>query len=252
MTDLSIMYSGGLDSLIMYNYARYHGFDPICLYVDFGHPYAEKELKSIKKNNKWTPEVEVIKLDSLYNLVESRLSNQIIPSRNLLLSTIGAMFSPRVWIGALDGEQLGKEHDKSERFFEDSTKLLTFTNEFFQQETIIEAPFANMSKSETINWALNVGKVPLDVLLETSSCYSGTDEKCGKCLTCIKRYIAFLSNGIIEPGYKTDPLKSEYFKELNREIPLALKNRDFSRFTPKRIKEFLDVKEMYGDLIDSN
>lgn len=241
MINLSVCYSGGLDSLIMYNYALAHNYNPMCFYVDFGHPYAQKEIESIKKLEglEYCPaKVEVIKLDTLYALISKRLSNQIIPSRNLLLAVIGSMFSERVWIGALDGEQLGKEHDKSERFFKDSTKLLSFTNEFFQKETIIEAPFANFSKSETIKWAID-NNIPLNTLFLTTSCYSETDCKCGKCLTCVKRAIAFKANGISEPDYKHDPFLSDYFNELKIEIPLALKNNDFSRFTKKRCLEFL-------------
>jgi 7-cyano-7-deazaguanine synthase in queuosine biosynthesis len=149
-TDLTIMYSGGLDSFISYHYALKQGFSPLCLFVDMGHPYAEKEWNAIMSiPEDIRPPVEKLKMTDLYTLISSRLHNQIIPSRNVMLATIGAMFSPRVWINALDGEQNGKEHDKSERYFEDTSKLLSFTNEAFQTETIIESPFANMSKAKS-------------------------------------------------------------------------------------------------------
>lgn len=244
MEKVSIMFSGGLDSMIMYHFAIAQGLSPVCLYVDLGHPYAHKEKTAMARNSEWMPEVEIIELSSLYHLIEKRMSNQIIPSRNVLLAVIGGMFSPRVWLGALDGEQLGKEHDKSPRFFEDTTKLLSFTNEFFQKETSIEAPFGKMSKSETLRWALEYG-IPLDELLATSSCYDGSDGKCGMCLTCVKRRLAFLANGIEEPGYPVGLMDSPYMQELIREIPIADANKDYSRFTPKRIEEFkMAMKEL--------
>lgn len=230
--------------MIMYHFAIAQGLSPVCLYVDLGHPYAHKEKTAMARNSEWMPEVEIIELSSLYHLIEKRMSNQIIPSRNVLLAVIGGMFSPRVWLGALDGEQLGKEHDKSPRFFEDTTKLLSFTNEFFQKETSIEAPFGKMSKSETLRWALEYG-IPLDELLATSSCYDGSDGKCGMCLTCVKRRLAFLANGIEEPGYPVGLMDSPYMQELIREIPIADANKDYSRFTPKRIEEFkMAMKEL--------
>lgn len=242
MSNLSIMYSSGLDSFIMHQYARAKGYDPVCIYLDLGHPYAEKEKASMLRESPWQPKVEVLDMRTLYSLIQSRLSNQIIPGRNLLLATVGAMFSGRVWLGALDGEQLGKEHDKSPKFFNDATALLTYTNEFFTPETIVEAPFANMSKSETIRWALDTG-VPLYELFATSTCYSGEEHKCGKCLSCVKRYMAFLANDIEEPGYEANPLDAPYFHELRVQIPEAERNKDYSRFTPKRIREFNDVMQ---------
>lgn len=243
MSDVSIMFSGGLDSMIMYHYAKAQCLDPVCIYLNMGHPYAHKEIAAMHRKSEWMPKVEMINAVELFPLIEKRLSNQIIPSRNLLLATIGGMFSPRVWLGALDGEQLGKEHDKSPRFFKDSSTLLSFTNEFFQPQTRVEAPFGNMSKSETVHWALEYG-IPLEELLATSSCYDGEKDKCGKCLTCCKRWIAFQKNGIDEPGYESDPRKSPYMEELLREIPKAHNARDYSRFTPKRIEEFLSIQHL--------
>lgn len=238
MTDVTILYSGGLDSLIMYNYAVAHGYTPLCLHVDLGQPYGDKERATFNIVDQFHPKVEVIHMSGLYELISSRLSNQIIPSRNVMLSVIGSMFSGEVWLGALDGEQLGKEHDKSPRFFEEISNLLTYTNEMFQPRTLVKAPFAEMSKSETIAWALDYG-IPLSVLVGTSSCYSDTEHKCGECLTCVKRFLAFKANGIVELGYSKDPLQSDYYKELLVEIPKAYENKDFSRFTPKRCEEFL-------------
>ena len=226
------MYSGGLDSVTMYHYAIKQGLTPILIYVDMFHPYAEQELEAMKNRN-----VKVIKMD-LYPQIEHRLSNQIIPSRNLLLATIGSMFSDRVWIGALDGEQRGKERDKSQRFFYDTTSLLTYLNNFFQELTLVEAPFMNKSKKEVIEWALNNG-VDEEELLNSRSCYSNEDTECGKCLTCVKRHMALWLNGI-DDGNKEEVTNSDYFEELITEIPKANRLRDYSRFSKKRIKEFND------------
>jgi 7-cyano-7-deazaguanine synthase in queuosine biosynthesis len=253
--DVTIMYSGGLDSLIAYSYAKHQlGIKPLCLFVDMDHEYAHKELNAMHNivsqaytnNEDWlrfVPNVRELRINGLIPLIQSRLSNQIIPSRNVMLATIGSMFAPRVWINALDGEQNGKEHDKSVRFFDDTSELLTFTNSFFQDKTIIESPFAKMTKAETITWALDNG-MPLDLLFQTSSCYHGEKEKCGECLTCYKRYTAFLLNGIVEEGYETNPLSTDYAEEMRREIPKAAETNDTTRFTSKRIAEHFKLYDM--------
>jgi 7-cyano-7-deazaguanine synthase len=248
MNDLAIAYSGGLDSLISYHYAIVKGYTPICFNINFGHEYNDKEVKSMAAiRKKYSPDkIHRVDLSSIMPLMATRLTNQIIPSRNVLLAVVGSMIAPRVWINALDGEQNGKEHDKSPKFFEDTSKLLTFTNEIFQPKTIVESPFANMTKSQIIKWALENG-IPEKVLTETSSCYDANQQKCGKCLTCVKRYLAFKANGIIEHGYTTNPLESDYYKELEIEIPKAMFNQDFSRFTRSRIEEFMGIGQFTND-----
>lgn len=240
MKSVAVMYSGGLDSFAMYHYAKSLGMDPICVNVDFGHDYSTKEQDAMSIKSEWHPEVRKIHIDGLWDLIKGRLSNQIIPSRNVLLGVIGSMIAPVVWLGALEGEQNGKEHDKSDRFFADTTRLLSFTNEFFQPESHVQAPFRYMTKSDVIGWMIQYG-IPLEVLFNTSSCYHPTKQKCGECLTCVKRYLAFLENDIVEPDYDANPLQSAYFQELTREIPKAIEDSDYSRFTETRAKEFMTV-----------
>jgi len=247
---LAIMYSGGLDSLISYNYAikekGYKKEDITCIWANMGQDYAMKEFDVVAKMDiqfpEYAPEVIQIDMMDLVPALESRLSNQIIPSRNVLLATIGSMFGETVWINALDGEQNGKEHDKSPKFFHDVSKLLTFTNEFFQKKTTVETPFSHMSKADTITWALKAG-IPVDVLFETSTCYDKEEQKCGQCLTCYKRYVAFKLNNIDEPGYTVNPLDCDYAKELDKQMPKAILNRDFSRFTEKRCAEWSKLQK---------
>jgi 7-cyano-7-deazaguanine synthase in queuosine biosynthesis len=238
--NVSIMISGGLDSYIMDRYATVNGFNSTLIYVNLGHPYVESEKKAIKIAGFDAIEIN---MEALYPAIEKRLSNQIIPSRNMLFAVVGSMFNPRVWLGALDGEQHGKEHDKSRRFFDDASSLLSYTNEFFQAETIIETPFSHLTKAGTIEWALSTGGISKEDLLRTSSCYSGHETPCGVCLTCYKRWAAFLLNDIVETGHEANPWESDYAKEMAQEIPKAHKAGDHSRFTPSRIDEWFDVRE---------
>lgn len=232
------MYSGGLDSFIACAYAEWRGFAPIPIYVDLYHPYHQKEREAISN----LPVMPYFVPIPLYYMIEDRIKDHIIPSRNVLFATIGGMFASTVWICALDGEQLGKEHDKSDRFFEDTTRLLSFTNEYFQPVTVVETPFKYLSKAEIIHWALTHG-VELSDLRKTSSCYSADKGNCGECLTCYKRYAAFMLNHIdTRRDFLTDPLLSDYAKEIDEKIPEADRNQDFSRFTRKRVHEHFELK----------
>lgn len=223
--DLAIMYSGGLDSFISAHYAKSTGYkNPVGIYVDLGHEYAQKERDAILKTNPGIP-IKFLNMSDLWPLLSPIMTNQIIPSRNLLLATIGSMVAPVVWINSLKGEEImpsikdrdpsGTKHDKSVAFFEKATDILTMTNFFFRDNTTIESPFKDMTKADSIRWALDAG-VDIQELYSTTSCYSGDDEKCGHCLTCYKRFSAFLLNEKIEPGYSHNPLRSEYARNIDK------------------------------------
>lgn len=230
--DVAVMYSGGLDSYIALFYALSKGLNPIPVYVDLGHPYAFKERRAIQ--GLAIPAI-TLNLSSLFGHIEGRMTNQIIPSRNALLGVIGSMIAPRVWIAAVDGEQLGKERDKSPEFFAQMTELVTMTNSFFVDETLVETPFPEMSKAELVGWAIenNVSN-----LRWTVSCYYDIEGHCGNCLTCYKRWSAFMYHGIdTTDQYRNKPFWSEYAHDMRQEIPIAEHAKDYSRFTPKRMAE---------------
>jgi 7-cyano-7-deazaguanine synthase in queuosine biosynthesis len=252
--NLSIMYSGGLDSYIAYHVAKSGKYTPQLIHVDLGHPYAGKEKKAMDEIG--LPYTS-INASELYPAISHRITNHIIPSRNVLFAVVGSMFNSRVWICALDGEQYGKENDKSVAFFNDISALLSFTNNFFQKRTIVESPFlrAHQSKVEVVNWAVrNLKAVELRQMLSTNSCYSSEEGHCGKCLTCYKRYVALRLNGfkenVLVALFKSHPLESDYAKEMDRLIPIASSRMDYSRFTLKRCREYFELKKLVGDDID--
>jgi 7-cyano-7-deazaguanine synthase len=249
--DLSIMYSGGLDSYIAYHVAKSANYSPQLIHVDLGHPYAKKEKKAADEIG--IPYVS-ISAEEFYPAIAHRITNHIIPSRNVLFAVIGGAFNSRVWICALDGEQNGRENDKSAAFFQDVTRLLSFTNNFFQKRTIVESPFlrAHMSKVEVVNWAVrNLKAVELRQMLMTNSCYSSDEGHCGKCLTCYKRYTALRLGGfrekILKKSFKTNPMKSAYAKEMDELIPQADAKRDYTRFTKKRCNEYWQLRELIDE-----
>lgn len=247
--EVVILYSGGLDSYLAYFYAVHSGYKPTLLHVDYGQPYANQEYAACVSMELPFLEVEI---RGLWPLLEKRMDNHIVPSRNALLITLGGMIGEIVWLCALDGEQLGEERDKSDVFYDTMTGLLTLTNKHFTEKTVAETPFRYMSKKEVIEFGIDFG-VPVEHMRETTSCYEPTasGKQCGKCLTCYKRYVAFLLNGVDTlDDFEANPLLSDYAKEMAREIPLASRRHDFSRFTPKRIAEHFQLLQYLPKEID--
>ena len=230
---VAIMLSGGLDSYLMYWYAKKNGYQPIPIRVDLGHPYASKEEEAIK-GFEFADEVVHISMEDFVKQIPTNVDtkNQIIPGRNLLLGIIGANFAEEVWIGALHSEWHGKERDKSFKFFEDSTALLTYTFNVMRDRTELKTPFFHLTKSGLVEWALNNG-ITEEQMKKTVTCYDEGKGHCWRCSTCFKRWMAMANNGLSE-HYDANPRESDYAKELMEEIRTGNKNK---RLTPERIFE---------------
>jgi len=245
-----IMTSGGLDSYVAYYYAKKMGYEPVPVWVDLGQPYAKKEEASID-SFEFANEVKKIHIDLLrpeFNNVPD-INHWIIPGRNLLLAVIGASFGDRVWICALDGEmhKFARERDKTPEFYHLSSGLLTYVFDILRPETVVETPFANMTKTEIVKWALENGITP-EQLLKTSSCYDGEAGKpCGKCGTCFKRWVALTNNGLSEE-YEYPPYGEEnlYAQDSIKKMKEAWDKKDFSHYSEKRIKETFSALEKAG------
>jgi len=207
---VAIMISGGLDSYIMYFYAKKNWFEPIPIRVNLWQPYAEKELNALKKFEFYD---EIIKLD--FKDYTKDMVWDIIPWRNLFLGMIGANYAEQVWIGALYGEWTGANMDKSFKFFEDATKILTYNFTPLRERTELKTPFFHLTKAGLVKRALE-NWLTEGQLKKTSTCYHVTKHNCWECPTCFKRYCAMKLNGIDEK-FEKNPLDSEYAKKMKEE-----------------------------------
>lgn len=236
---VAVMFSGGLDSYVALRYAEHLGLRAVPVFVRMGHRYEAKEMKTA-----WDllPEGrEMVIVDSGWaTLTRRHHVDDIIPARNLILATIGALYAPRVWICALEDERLAANADKSTEFFGLTTALLSSIFKLWHREVVVESPFFTMTKAEVIRLALDIG-VTREELFATSSCYSEKERKCGKCLTCFKRYEAFLLNQICETGYASNPARSPYAVTLNERMKSEYW---WVNITYKRRQEFEEYKSI--------
>ena len=245
--ELVILMSGGMDSVLAYYYAvKEKGYKPediLALWFDIGHPYARKEEQVI---DRLPFPVEKIRIDLIRdefdNVPGKEDGKQIIPGRNLIFATIASSFGKRIWLMALDGERhkFAKERDKSEKFFRDTTDLLTYVFNISREETIIETPFENMTKAEVIAWALE-NDVPEEIIHLTSTCYDGEIRNCGECPSCFKRWVALTVNGL-EEEFEVDPkslISKGWHKDYIKTLAEALAKEDFSHYSEKRCRETL-------------
>jgi 7-cyano-7-deazaguanine synthase in queuosine biosynthesis len=209
-----ILFSGGLDSLIMKRYAEvnYPDAEVVCAFYDIGQEYNHKEVAALP------PFVEQLTLDWLTPNVEAQSKdgsdsgNIYIPGRNLVLAVAAACkyLPDQVWLGALLGEVHESATDKNWKFLDQASDTLSYVLSPFKPNGVqVKFPLANagFNKLTATKWALDNG-VPVEAILKSSSCLSGEHGNCGKCVVCFRRWGIFKQLGIPEEQYNVHPLES--------------------------------------------
>lgn len=233
-----VLVSGGLDSYIAYRLAP----EPkVGLWVHLGQPYATKEEAAVDGLG-----MRVEKVHCSIPIIQPTIAQWIIPGRNLLLTTIAAMYGERIVLAALDGEmhKYARERDKSPEFYHLASGILTYVFDVSRPETVVETPFARLSKTEVIALALHQG-INAEELRRTSSCYHAQRHNCGECGTCFKRWLAFKNNAI-EEDYASPPWRNAYAVKAIAGIREAVDSGDFSHYSEKRCRETLRALQLEG------
>ena len=211
-----LLYSGGLDSFIMYRYAKkvYPEANIKCLYWNHYHNAANSEINFLPKF------VEIRNVDWL-NKVNGYYSKHgdpsgpiYIPGRNLIFATLSAcqVLPDEFWLGALLEEDHPGGTDKNKKFLTSTSKLLSYVLSPFHDSIKIRTPLveSNLTKFRAVEWALNNG-ITSNELMTTISCYQQEDsnqlQPCGNCKQCLRRHLIFYDLGF-EESYMQDPILS--------------------------------------------
>jgi len=209
-TKCVIVLSGGPDSATVAYWARKQGFDVYNITFNYGQ-IATKEIACAEKiAQKLLTPIKIIDLSSLKEVFGdvTSLCNAsipmtpsfsqpiIVPFRNAIFLSVAVSYASSI----LANKIFYGAHGSDEPFYPDCRR------EFYKAfekaaclgtgtEIIIEAPFSDKPKSETIKAGTKLG-VPFDL---TWSCYRDGAKHCGKCESCINRKKAFSDAGIPDP-----------------------------------------------------
>lgn len=210
-----ILYSGGLDSFIMYHMAiKEYGEDNVkCIFFKHGQDSEQAEIDVLPDF------VEVRQLDWLDDNVKARAKasdpfagNVYIPGRNLVFAvTAASQFLPsEIWMGTVVDEDNPAATDKNETFRIMTQNVLDYVLSPFTGHTYIRFPFVerNMTKENSVAWALENGISKEEITGTTSCWHNHGGFPCGECKQCVKRFLVFALNDI-EEMYKIHPLRSK-------------------------------------------
>jgi 7-cyano-7-deazaguanine synthase len=194
-----LLFSGGLDSLC----AWYLLGKPDALYVRTRSPWAERELDTILRLRATIPDLGVTITDQ-FPIGATTEPDGHIPYRNLSLVLEAARLGwDTINLGALKGET---SRDKTDRFATETGNLLSYLE---GRDVKIVLPFRSLTKTQLVRRFRDLPVPHGDKLLRsTRSCYDpdsfGIDVGCGRCLACLRRWVAMANNGLTEP-YRSDP-----------------------------------------------
>jgi len=220
-----LCFSGGVDSYVAYHYLEY----PPTVYFPTGSVYESKEIAVVKQ---LVPNTE---LDFSFNLGKWETGDKAyIPYRNLLFAAAASRYDNEVVIAGIKGDNVS---DKNEEIFTEFSEMLS---KLEGRNIKVTSPFWNYTKDEIVDWYLTNG-LPIENLLKTVSCYSKlSDNYCGYCPSCFRKWCAFTNNGILIPFrnlelavtyYKTAKKGDYYDEERNKSIIKAVE-RDFPSVVP--------------------
>jgi len=191
MKKVLVLFSGGVESsALLVHYAK-KDYLVFPLYVRFGYPWEEFELKSALRvlnfvKNRY-PNVESLKIRKIKAVLRKfrkpkREKELEIPMRNLLLCTLGAKVGYGLGIYRLAHGSLGLYPfaDSKRDYFDELEEVIS---KGLGVKFAIETPFYGMHKSEVLK--LYGKEIPLELTLSCISPIGG--KPCGECVKCKER-----------------------------------------------------------------
>jgi len=216
-----VIYSGGLDSTTLLYHLRAEGHEVKALSVNYGQRHMPREmaaaeaictrLKVERRTADLTALVDFFGANALTNTgvalpegayAQETIGQTTVLNRNMVLLSVGI-----AWVAALKFDAVafgahGGEHtnypDCKPPFAEAMDQAARVCD--FEQIRVL-APFVNWVKADIVRRGAELG-VPFDL---TWSCYTGGEQHCGRCGTCIDRRTAFLQANVADPtNYEAD------------------------------------------------
>lgn len=196
MTKTVLLFSGGLDSTVMLYDLLNQGHEVQALCVDYGQSH-RREMDSAKAiTDKLDVRMETTQLDSKLftgSLLTGSADNVVVPNRNAVLLSIAGSVAVRDGLDAVGIACHGGDYllwPDCRPIFMDAMQQVLFKCD--ERQISLLRPFIRQTKIDIVRLGHSLG-VPFEM---TWTCYTGGDEPCGTCVSCVGRREAFLLAGV--------------------------------------------------------
>jgi len=197
-----LLFSGGIDSYILYHFIKKWGWGAQSVYFNLGHKYARKEMDIVKKT------LNPI-IDESFNLERWEDINSHIPFRNLLFAMGASVYGvDEVFIGGVKDDNV---YDNKRPVHDEMTGIIS---RHLDKYVKVTAPFidAGMTKADIVHWFIRYRgqeQAQKELLENTYSCFSG-DEECMECKACFRKFSTLYSFGMAVPKFKGEDVAHAY------------------------------------------
>lgn len=188
-----VLCSGGIDSSVMMEMLK-KDCQLFPLFIDYGQLATNAEWKACQRICQYLDlQPERMDVSGFGKLIPSGITNQnldieadaFLPTRNLLLLTLGAAYgyvksAYVIAIGLLSNPIFP---DQTKEFIQESQRTIS---KALGINLSILCPLISLNKFDTLMLAHKY-RLPLEY---TYSCHSGTDEPCGHCISCKEKIAA--------------------------------------------------------------
>jgi Queuosine biosynthesis protein QueC len=191
----ALLFTGGLDSVMLWRRTN-----PVELvYVmQPGSPYLLSELTTICNLCEMEPRLRVLTIEGA-DWPEPEDDGHV-PHRNLgLIVQVAAVTgAQRLYLGSVRGES---SPDKSRAFLRAASQALSASE---HADIRVEAPLRRQTKAWHLSEHLRRWPEDYELLAATRSCYAETG-RCGECLACFRRWVAFKLAGMPAEEHRRAP-----------------------------------------------
>lgn len=189
-----VLSSGGIDSSVMMQLLKKRDCRLFPLFIDYGQLAASAEWEACQRICQYLDlKPNRMNVSGFGKLIPSGLTNQdldvesqaFLPTRNLLLLTLGAAFGYTksayvIAIGLLSNPIFP---DQTKEFIQEAQRTISKSLDI---DISILSPLISLNKFDTIILARKYG-LPLEYVY---SCHLGTKQPCGRCISCKERIAA--------------------------------------------------------------
>ena len=211
-----ILYSGGLDSMMMEKLAKYQYPDAEIIKIFFKHGQESEAMELshlpedvIIRNVDWLDE----NVKAVSKLSDPMAGNIYIPGRNLIFACLAAcQYLPdEIWLGVLDDECNNQATDKNREFQRLTNDVLSYVLSPFTKTTKLIFPFVDreFTKTKSLKYLLDNKLISHNDIKKTTSCWFNYNKPCGSCKQCLKRALILNQFDIIEEHEGMHPLNKD-------------------------------------------
>lgn len=211
-----ILYSGGLDSMMMEKLAlnQYPDAEIIKIFFKHGQESEQTEMSLlpddvIVKNVDWLDN----NIQPVSKLSDPMAGNIYIPGRNLVFAVLAAcQYLPdEIWLGVLDDECNGQATDKNNIFRHMTNVVLQYVLSPFKKDVKLIFPFVQRewTKTRALYYLLQHNIVSKEDISKTTSCWFNYGKPCGSCKQCLKRALILNQFDITEEHDGLHPLDKD-------------------------------------------